>query len=151
MSQSLSKILVHIIFSTKGRYPFLQDVAVRQEIHAYLSGILKQKGSPAVLIGGVSDHVHILCHLSRTTAVSALIGEAKRASSLWIKERDRKFAQLGWQNGYGVFSIGQSQVASVKRYIAKQQEHHGKLSFQDEFREFLKRYQLEYDERYVWE
>jgi REP-associated tyrosine transposase len=80
-----------------------------------------------------------------------LIGEAKRASSLWIKERDRKFAQFGWQNGYGVFSIGQSQAASLKRYIAKQEEHHGKLSFQDEFREFLKRYQLEYDERYVWE
>jgi putative transposase len=151
MSQSLSKILMHVIFSTKGRYPFLQDVGIRQETHAYLSGILKHKESPALLVGGLSDHVHILCHLSRTICVSDLIGETKRASSLWIKERGGRFAQFGWQNGYGAFSIGQSQVASVKRYIATQDEHHRKLSFQDEFRALLRRYPLQYDERYVWD
>ena len=151
MSQSLSKILVHIIFSTKGRYPFLQDENVCRETHSYLSGIFNQKESPALLVGGVSDHVHILCTLSRGIAISNLVGEAKRASSLWVKEKRGMLSQFNWQNGYGAFSIGQSQLASVKRYIATQKEHHRKLSFQDEFRAFLKKYQLEYDERYVWD
>jgi REP-associated tyrosine transposase len=133
VSQSLSKILVHIIFSTKGRYPFLHDVAIRQEMHAYLCGIFNKRESPALLVGGVSDHVHILCQLSRTTGVSNLIGEAKRASSLWIKEKQDMLGQFNWQSGYGAFSIGQSQLASVRRYIATPEEHHRKVNFQNEF------------------
>ena len=151
MPQSLSKILVHIIFSTKGRYPFLHEIAIREEMHAYLCGILNKRESPALLAGGVSDHVHILCQLSRTAGVSNLIGEAKRASSLWIKEKRGMLSQFNWQSGYGAFSIGQSQISSVKRYIAKQEEHHRKMGVQDEFRGFLKRYELECDERYVWD
>jgi REP-associated tyrosine transposase len=149
--QSLSRILVHIVFSTKDRYPFLRDLTIREEMHCYLCGILNNRGSPALLVGGVSDHVHILCQLSRTTAISNLIGETKQASLLWVKEKHGMLAQFYWQSGYGAFSIGQSQLASIRRYIATQEEHHRKLSFQDEFRGFLRKYELEYDERYVWD
>jgi putative transposase len=103
-------------------------------MHAYLSGIFNQRESPALLVGGVSDHVHILCNLSRRTGISNLVGEAKRASSLWVKEKGVLLRKFNWQSGYGAFSIGQSQIAYVKQYIATQEEHHQKVSFQDKFR-----------------
>jgi REP element-mobilizing transposase RayT len=151
MPQSLAKILVHAVFSTKDRRPFLRDTALRQQLHHYLGGILKNLDCQPFVVGGVEDHVHLLASLSRTCAAAEMVKEVKRGSSLWAKERDAGMWDFGWQNGYGIFSIGSSQIEDVRRYIAEQEQHHRKVSFQDEFRLLLKRYELAYDERYVWD
>jgi putative transposase len=151
MPQSLAKILVHAVFSTKDRRPFLRDVPVREELHRYLGGILTQLECQPILAGGVEDHVHLLCALSRTMDAASMIKEIKRGSSLWIKTKGHDLDDFAWQNGYGVFSIGFSQIESVRKYIAGQEEHHRKISFQDEFRELLRRYEIAFDERYVWD
>ncbi len=150
MAQSLSKILLHIIFSTKDRYPFLNDTETRAQLHAYMAGICQQQKSPALLVGGVADHVHLLCRLNRTSCAADLVKETKRSSSLWIGEKGGILAKFAWQAGYGAFSIGQSQVDELIRYIRSQEAHHQRLSFQEEYREFLRRYEIEYDEQYVW-
>lgn len=151
MPQSLSRIYVHIVFSTKGRYPFLSDLLIRKEMHAYLGGTCNELRCPVIAVGGVSDHAHILCSLSKNLPVADLIGDVKRSSSKWVKSKGRMLGKFAWQAGYGVFSVSQSQVETVRWYIAKQEDHHRKKSFQDEFRLFLKKYQIEYDERYVWD
>ena len=151
MPQSLAKILVHTVFSTKDRRPFLRDKVLRKELHCYLGGILTNRDCQPIIIGGVEDHVHILSTLSRTCEAAEMVKEIKRGSSLWIKTKASNLQDFAWQNGYGIFSIGFSQIAPVRDYIAGQEEHHRKVSFQDEFREFLKRYEVEFDERYVWD
>lgn len=151
MAQSLSRVYVHIVFSTHGRKPFLSDAPAREELHRYLGGICINQKCPPVIVGGVADHVHILCEMGRTVTQSDLVKELKRSSSLWIKQRFPELRDFAWQGGFGVFSIGQSQVADVRRYIESQEEHHRKVSFQDEFRTILKRYEIEFDERYLWE
>ena len=151
MPQSLAKILVHTVFSTKDRRPFLRDHALREEIHRYLGGILTNLDCQPIIVGGVEDHVHLLCALSRTCAAAAMVKEVKRGSSLWVKTRSPDLQDFAWQNGYGIFSIGFSQIASVRSYIAAQEEHHRKVSFQGEFRQLLRRYEIELDERYVWD
>ena len=140
-----------MIFSTKERRPFLRDKGLREELHRYLGGILIQHDSQPLIIGGVEDHVHILATLPRTSSPADLIKEVKRGSSLWLKSKSPALHDFAWQNGYGVFSIGASQVEPVRRYIADQEQHHLKVSFQDEFREFLRKYEVEFDERYVWD
>lgn len=151
MSQSLAKILVHTVFSTKDRRPFLRGKSLREELHRYLGGILLNHNCQPLIIGGVEDHVHILSTLSRTATVSDLVKEVKRRSSLWLKTKKPELHDFAWQNGYGIFSIGFSQMESVRNYIAGQEEHHQRVSFQEEFREFLRRYEVEFDERYVWD
>ena len=151
MPQSLAKILLHVVFSTKERRPLLRDRAFREEMHHYLGGILKGLDCPPIIVGGVEDHVHFLCVLSRTCAPADLVKEVKRSSSLWIKTRAPEFADFAWQSGYGVFSIGHSQIEEVRRYIESQEEHHHKLTFQDEFRRLLQRYELTFDEAYGWD
>jgi REP element-mobilizing transposase RayT len=151
MPQSLSKILLHGVFSTKERRPFLRDLVIRRELHAYLGGILKQLDCDPICIGGVEDHVHILFGLSRTRTISEVIKEAKRSSSLWIKTRQAGMEDFGWQNGYGIFSLGFSLVEIVRSYIERQELHHKKVSFQDEFRQLLRRYGISYDEKYLWD
>ena len=151
MPQSLAKILVHSVFSTKDRRPFLRDHLLRQELHKYLGGILAQLECQPIIVGGVEDHVHLLCALSRTCKPAAMIKEAKRASSLWLKTKSPELQSFAWQNGYGIFSVGFSQIDSVRKYIAGQEEHHRKTSFQDEFRQLLSRYEITFDERYVWD
>jgi REP element-mobilizing transposase RayT len=151
MAQSLARILVHAVFSTKDRRPFLRDTALREELHRYLGGILAHLQCQPIIIGGVEDHVHFLCALSRTSTAAEMVKEVKRGSSLWIKARGPGLGDFAWQNGYGVFSIGFSQIESVRGYVAGQEEHHRKISFQDEYRELLRRYELEFDERYLWE
>jgi putative transposase len=150
MPQSLAKILVHTVFSTKERRPFLRDRALREELHRYLGGILTNLDCQPIVVGGVEDHVHLLCALARTCEASA-IKEVKRGSSLWIKTRSSDLADFAWQKGYGIFSIGFSQIEPVRDYITGQEEHHRKVSFQDEFRALLRRYEIEFDERYVWD
>ena len=151
MPQSLAKIYVHIVFSTTNRFPFLRSPDLRKEMHAYLGGTLNELDCPTLTDGGPADHVHILCLLSRNIPVSEVIGKVKRSSSKWVKTKGASLRKFSWQNGYGVFSVSQSQVERVRHYIRKQEEHHRKKSFQDEFREFLKSYQVDFDERYVWD
>ena len=151
MPQSLAKILVHTVFSTKERRPFLRDVKLRDELHHYAGGILKKLDCQPVIVGGVEDHVHLLASLSRTCQVAEMVKEVKRGCSLWIKERDPGLRDFAWQTGYGVFSIGFSQIEEVRKYITTQEEHHRKVSFQDELRLFLTQYQVAFDERFVWD
>jgi putative transposase len=149
--QSLGKILVHAVFSTKERRPFLRDKTIREEMHMYLGGILATLDCQPIVVGGTEDHVHLLCVLSGTSNVAEMVKEVKRGSSLWVKTKSPELADFAWQSGYGVFSLGFSQIESLRKYIAGQAEHHRKISFQDEFRKFLKRYEIEFDERSLWD
>ncbi len=151
MPQSLAKILVHTVFSTKERRPFLRDKSLREELHHYTGGILNQLDCQPIIVGGVEDHVHFLCALSRTCEAADMVKEVKRGSSLWLKTKGPDLRDFAWQNEYGIFSIGFSQIEAVRDYIAGQEEHHRKVSFQDELRALLKRYAVEFDERYVWD
>jgi REP element-mobilizing transposase RayT len=151
MPQSLAKIIVHAVFSTKDRRPFLRDKSLRDQLHHYLGGILINHDCQPIIVGGVEDHVHILSTLSRTVEAAEMIKEIKRGSSLWLKTKGPDLNDFTWQNGYGIFSVGFSQVPSARDYIAGQEEHHRKVSFQDEYRELLRRYEIEFDERYVWD
>ena len=151
MPQSLAKILVHTVFSTKDRRPSLCDRALREEAHHYLGGILTHLDCQPLIVGGVEDHVHLLCALSRTCDAATMVKEVKRGSSLWLKTRGPELNDFAWQNGYGIFSIGFWQLGAVRDYIAGQEEHHRKTSFQDGFRQLLHRYEMAFDERYVWD
>ncbi|MDR3377593.1 MAG: IS200/IS605 family transposase [Verrucomicrobiae bacterium] len=151
MPQSLAKILVHSVFSTKDRRPWLRDQNLGEELHRYLGGILSHLDCQPIVVGGVEDHVHMLCALSRTCQAAEMIKEVKRGSSLWLKTKSADLHDFAWQNGYGIFSIGFSQIKAVQGYIARQVEHHRKISFQDELREFFRRYEIEFDEQYVWD
>jgi len=151
MPQSLTNLLVHIVFSTAGRHPFLTDLGLREELHRYLGGIVNEEGGQSLGVGGVADHVHLLIVLPKTLCVSDLVRDLKRASSLWIKGKDQSQRRFRWQAGYGAFSIGQTEVRAVLTYIANQAEHHKKRTFQQEYRAFLEKYGVNYDERYLWE
>ena len=148
MPQSPANILIHVIWSTKERRPLIAD-DMRAGLHGYMAGILKIIESPVLIINSVSDHVHILCQLSKNLAACKLVEEVKKSSSKWMKEQG--VGDFAWQNGYGVFSVSQSNVDTVREYIAGQAEHHKKRDFKDEFREFCKRYNVPIDERYVWD
>ena len=149
MGQSLSHLLVHAIFSTKDRRPLLRSEEIRNEIYAYMAGILKNLDCHAIKIGGVEDHVHVFSSLSKNIAFSDLIGRLKGASSKRLKEKG--FHDFRWQNGYGAFSVSESNVESVTAYIRNQAEHHKKFSYQEEIREIFKRHRLAFDERYIWD
>ncbi|RYG56425.1 transposase [bacterium] len=151
MSQSLAKILIHAVFSTKERHSFLRDAVLRTETHSFLGGILGKLGCPPIIVGGAEDHVHLLFALGRTCAVSDVMKETKRVSSVWIKSRNVTLLDFAWQSGFGAFSIGYSQLNSVRAYIARQESHHRRVSFQDEFRKMLTNYKVAFDERYVWD
>jgi len=151
MSQSLSKIWTHLIFSTKERYPFLSDETIRHEMHSYLATILKANNCPTLLVGGVADHVHLLFVLSKNHSIASIVWAIKRSSSKWVKGEGASLKKFYWQEGYGAFSVSQSDVERVQRYILNQETHHRRKTFQDEFRKFLKAYEVEYDERYVWD
>jgi putative transposase len=150
MPQSLSSILIHLIFSTKNREPFINPV-IESELHPYMAKIFRTLKSPSLAIDGTRDHIHILFSLSRVVKIADLVEEVKTESSKWIKTKGAEFENFHWQRGYGAFSVGQSQVSAVKRYIARQKIHHQRVTFQDEYRKFLKTYGIDYDERYVWD
>jgi len=151
MPQSLSSVYLHVVFSTKDRFPFLSDDGVRGQVHAFLGGIAKKLNCPPVLVGGVSDHVHILVQLGRSVSQADLVKELKRGSNLWIQGRFPQIDKFAWQSGYGAFSVSASNLDTVRTYIGKQAEHHAKVSFQAEFRAFLERHGVAFDERYVWD
>ena len=151
MSQSLVQVYLHIVFSTKDRQPFLCDKELRDRTHAYLAGACKNQGAPSLKVGGVEDHVHILCRMSKITSVSIFLQELKRESSKWVKLQDASLKKFYWQGGYGAFSVSPSHVDDLIKYIENQEEHHKHESFKDEFRRICKKYDLEIDERYVWD
>ncbi|HOD83422.1 MAG: Transposase IS200 like protein [Planctomycetes bacterium ADurb.Bin126] len=150
MAQSLVKILVHVIFSTKHRRPFLTP-SVAAEMGAYLGGMLREIGCPAIQIKCVSDHAHILCSLGRRVEIAELVEKVKTRTSKWVKTRSPDLAEFYWQAGYGAFSVSASNVDEVRAYILRQEEHHRQRTFQEEFILFLKKHNVEYDERFVWE
>ena len=151
MSQSLSSVFLHVVFSTKDRFPFLSDDGVRGQVHAFLGGVAKNLNCPPILVGGVSDHVHILIQLGRSVSQADLVKELKRGSNLWIQERFPHIEKFAWQAGYGAFSVSASNLQVVRTYIGKQAQHHARVSFQDEFRAFLEKHGVAFDERYVWD
>ena len=151
MPQTLSKILLHTVFSTKHRQPFLKDCGVRAEVHDYLGGTCKGMGYNPLIVGGASDHVHLLTVQSRTMAISDWIRDLKRSSSSWFKNKFRPKGDFHWQSGYGVFSVGRSEVETIKGYIRGQEAHHGTITFKEEYRRLLKQHEVEFDERYVWD
>lgn len=150
MPQALSKVYTHIIFSTKLRKPFI-DKTIETDLYDYLGGICKGLECNPVQIGGYKDHVHILCLLSKKVTQVQLLQEVKQRSSKWIKTKGESYSNFYWQKGYGIFSINPSQVDVVSRYIQNQKHHHQHMSFEEEFIKFLRKYNIEYDERYVWD
>ena len=150
MPQSLSAVYIHLVFSTKHRQPFLQDPRIRSHLHSQLGGISKTIGCAPVLTGGVEDHVHVLARFSRTITQAEWVKELKRVSNLWIKS-EFNMRDFEWQGGYADFSVSESNLEAVKRYIANQEQHHRKIGFQDELRQLLTRHRIDWDERYVWD
>lgn len=151
MPQSLARVLIHTVFSTKEREPVFQNAEFRAELHAFVGGCAKTLECYPLQIGGVEDHVHLLTTLSRTTAIAEFVKEVKRVSTGWIQTRGGLFRQFHWQAGYGCFSVSESQVSAVMRYIQRQEEHHRQRTFQEEYRELLERHGQRWDERYVWD
>lgn len=150
MAQSLSKIYLHIVYSTKQRQPLI-DRVIEAELYRYLGSICNSLGSLPIKIGGYADHVHILCTLSKKITSVKLLEDLKSHSSKWIKKKGQRYANFYWQGGYGAFSVSPSEVDAVIDYIGKQHEHHKLKTFQDEFREILKLNNIDFDERYVWD
>jgi putative transposase len=150
MAQSLSKVVLHIIFSTKDRESWL-DSDVRPRMHAYLAAVCRDLGAQLVRVGGVADHVHIVTTLPRTLSQAQMIERIKKVSSKWIKTLDARYRGFFWQRGYGALSVSPSQLDAVLQYVDTQQEHHRTRTFQDEYRELLRRHGIDFDERYVWD
>jgi REP element-mobilizing transposase RayT len=148
LAQTLVNVLVHVIFSTKDRKHSIK-AENRRALYPYIAGILKNLESPCLAVGGTSNHVHLLIALSKNAPLSNVVGEVKKSSSRWIKTLGPAYAHFAWQEGYGAFSIGQSQVVALKRYIARQEEHHRTKSFEEELVATLRKYQVEYEEQYL--
>ena len=150
MPQSLSFLLVHIVFSTKDRAPVL-DAPVRPDLHAYLATVARGADCECYRVGGVADHVHLAARHSRTVTTAKLVEELKTSSSKWLKTQSPALATFGWQRGYSAFSVRPSDLNALRHYIDTQEQHHRTKSFQDESRAFLTKYGIEFDERYGWD
>ena len=150
MPQSLSQVYLHIVFSTKNREDQIRP-EIEQPLYKYIAGILKNLECTAIKIGGTSNHIHILNTFARTISISKMLELVKKDSSKWIKTQGNYYRNFYWQNGYGVFSISQSKIEIVKKYIENQKKHHKARAFKDEYRAFLKEYNIKYDEKYLWD
>jgi putative transposase len=148
MPQSLAKVYLHTVYSTKHREPLLVDTWLDELFHV-TGGTVNNLGCQSLIVGGVADHLHLLFQLSRTITIADAISKIKSTTSLWINQHHHD--AFHWQAGYAVFSVSQSNVEAVRTYIQHQRQHHAQQSFQDELREWLKRYEVEWDERYVWD
>lgn len=150
MPQSLVRNLLHVVFSTKNRVDSIMP-EIEKDLFGYMHGIVENNKSKLIIANGTSNHIHLLISLGRTISISELIGDIKRDSSSWVKKQDAKFANFYWQEGYGAFSVGQTEDEMVIKYIKNQKEHHQTKDYKTEFRGFLKKYNIEYDEKYVWD
>ncbi len=149
MAQSLSKLYVHIVFHVKNNSVLIRKKD-KQRLYAYMGSVIKSNGSIPIIINGVEDHIHILCIMSKNIALSKLVEEIKRHSSRWIKTIDNHYLKFAWQGGYGAFSVSQSIHDKVKHYIENQELHHKKLNFKEEYLKFLKEYNVDFNENYLW-
>jgi putative transposase len=150
MPQSLALVIVHLVFSTKDRKPLL-GASVRPALHAYLATVARNAGCECFRVGGVADHVHLAIRFSRTLTIANLVEELKTSSSKWLKTQSSDLAGFSWQRGYGAFSVGPSDLDALRAYIDGQEEHHRTRTFQEEYRAFLTKYGIEFDERHVWD
>jgi len=149
MPQSLAKIVVHIVFSTKNREPFL-PATIRKGLFAYIVGILDSLGCPTLAIGGTEDHIHVLTVMSKIITLSGMLKEMKGGSSRWLNEQAATETHFAWQAGYGAFSVSESQIVKVADYIARQEEHHRKMTYQGELVSLLRKHKIEFDEQHLW-
>jgi putative transposase len=150
MPQSLSKVILHVVFSTKERHPWIERT-VRSRLHTYLATVCRDMGADLVVIGGAADHVHIITTLPRTVSQAELVERIKKTSSKWIKSLDLRYRGFFWQRGYSAFSVSASQLGSVVRYVETQENHHRIRTFKEEYREMLKKHGIAFDERFVWD
>jgi putative transposase len=150
MSHSYSRLLVHLIFSTKNRQPLITD-NIREELHAYLIGILRNLESPSIRLNSTDDHIHILFLQSKNKALENIVEEIKRGSSKWIKTKGPEFSDFYWQTGYAAFSVGQKGIDNVVAYISNQQEHHKSLSYIDEIKDMFQKLGLDFDEKHFFD
>lgn len=151
MAQTLVSILVHVVFSTKNRRNLLPgDTEIEDRLFAYIGGILKSRGNRLLAAGCTQNHIHLLISLSKNENLTDAMRDVKRRSSQWIKTTDASRRDFQWQEGYGAFSIGASQVPAVRAYVKNQKTHHRTRSFEDEYLAILERYEMEYDSQYVW-
>ncbi|CAN5896995.1 hypothetical protein BH11VER1_BH11VER1_30720 [soil metagenome] len=150
MPQSLSLVITHLVFSTKDRSPWLGH-SVRPHLHAYLATVARNADCECYRVGGVSDHVHLAIRLARTTTIAGLVEELKTSSSKWLKTQQTELVNFRWQRGYATFSVGPNDLPMVINYIDHQEEHHRTMTFQEEYRAFLNKYGMEFDERYMWD
>jgi len=149
MGSTLTNLIYHVIFSTKDRELIISP-EIRDEIHRYMGGIVKGEGGVLLQIGGMPDHIHMVIKLKPVYALSEIMQKVKGSSSKWINEQNRLMGRFAWQEGYGAFTVSESQIPAVIRYVRQQENHHRTLSFKDEFILILKRHRMEYDERYLW-
>ncbi len=150
MPQSLVRNLIHVCFSTKNRVDLILP-EIEKALFGYMHGIVENNKSKLILANGTTNHVHLLISIGKTLSISELIGDIKRDSSSWVKKQDKVLSQFYWQEGYGAFSVGQTEDEQVMKYIANQKDHHKTKDYKTELRGFLKKYKIEYDERYVWD
>lgn len=150
MSQSLANVVVHLVFSTKDRTACLSPT-IRPALHAYLAAVARGLQCDCPRVGGVADHVHLAVRLARTVPIAGVVAELKTSSSQWLKTQARDLVGFAWQRGYGAFSVGPTDMDALLAYIDDQEEHHRTRTFQDEYRMFLRKYAVEFDERYVWD
>lgn len=150
MAHSISRILLHVIFSTKNREPWL-DPAIRPRLHSYLAGAIRALNAKAYRVGGVAEHVHVACQIPRTIQVSKLLESIKASSSKWLKQQSPIYNGFTWQSGYGAFSIGPSQFNTLLAYIENQEEHHRFRTFEEEYIDFLNQHGIRYDAQHLWD
>lgn len=151
MSQSLSMIYMHIVFSTKNRMLFLKNDNIRKQLYAYVAKIITSHDSCPIEIGGYTDHIHIFLNLSKNVCLKDIVSVIKKNTSKWIKTKGNEFSNFYWQVGYGAFSVGEAQKSKTINYIKKQEEHHKKMTFKEEFMLFIKKNNMEYNEKYLWD
>lgn len=148
MAHTFTNLLYHFVFSTKNRRPQIAE-DLKEDLFAYLGGIVKGMDGDPLIINGTADHVHMLVVLPQTISVADALRTIKANSSGWVHEKCPEHVGFGWQTGYGAFTVSQSRRPAVERYIANQQEHHRKVTFEDEFLKLLKRHRIQYDPRFV--
>ncbi len=149
MSQSLSQLYIHIVFSTKHRHPYLADNQLRDRLYQYINKICIHYQCHLLAVGGISDHIHLLISLNKKISASKIIEKIKTSTSKWIKSTHINLRHFYWQNGYGAFSVSQSSIDAVIKYIENQENHHKTLSFKDELKKLLLAYKINYDEKYL--
>jgi putative transposase len=150
LGSTLTNLVHHIIFSTKDREPTITS-EIRDELYRYMGGIIKAEGGGLLQIGGIPDHIHRVVELKPVHALSEIMQKVKGSSSKWVNEKKRFVNRFAWQEGYGAFTVSESQISAVMRYVREQEDHHRKLSFKEEFIRILERHRVEYDERYLWQ